>query len=271
MALPLPLVVLAGVVGVGLVALGVAELRTAQRIRSTDPDPTMDATTGGPVELFGAARPADGTVTAPFSGTDCLLCEYEVLEYKSSGKHSSWQSVDEDTIGVSFHLKDGTGTVLVDPRNATLNLAEEMDRKLKGGTTPPARIRRFIASEPDLDSEDYTYDLMIVEVKGGNDRRFVERRLDVGANVHVVGTARGAYETDAASPLGTVNAVVGAPDVGDGSLIGRWRRRLAGRPFTIADARQGEAAWRVAKPGLVLTVVGLALLVGTYLYGGASL
>ncbi len=260
MALALPLFATVALVGLSILTLGLAELRNAARIRNEDPDRAMDATSGGPVELAGAAEPADETVTAPFSGADCLLCEYEVLEYKSSGKHSSWQTVDEDTVGVPFHLEDDTGSVLVDPRGASLNLAKEMDYEVEGGETPPQRIREFVEDSPDVDSEDYTHDLKIVEIKGGNDRRYVERRLDVGAYAHVVGTARGVYEGDAPAPLGTVNAVVDAPDVGDGTLLGRWRRRLAGRPFAVADARQGEAAWRVAKPALVLTAAGLVVL-----------
>lgn len=265
MTLPLWLFVSGAVVGGAVLTLGLAELRNALRIRSQDPDPAMDATRGGPVELEGTATTADETVTAPFSGADCLLCEYEVLEYTSSGKSSSWQTVAEDTVGVPFHLEDDTGSVLVDSRSASLNLDEETDRKVKGGETPPERIREFVRTDPDLDSEDETYDLGIVELSAGNDRRYVERRLDVGSHVHVVGTARSAH--DAPAPLGTVNAVVDAPDVGDGTLVGRWRRRVAGRPFAVADAHEGGATWRIAKPGLALSAVGLIVLGLVAVYG----
>lgn len=268
MALPLWLFAGGVVVGLALLTLGLAELRNAVRIRSEEPDAAMEATAGGPVELAGTALVADHTVTGPFSGVDCLLCEYAVLEYKSSGKSSSWQTVAEDRIGVPFHLEDDTGSVLVDPDGATLNLATEMDHKVKGGETPPARIESFIRSTPEVDSENYTHDLRIVEIKGGNDRRYVERRLDVGADVHVVGTARAAV--DAPASPGTVNAVVDAPEVGDASLLGRWRRRVAGRPFTVADGGQGEAAWRVAKPALVIALVGLAILGAVAWFGAPA-
>lgn len=266
MALSVQLALLGGLVGTGALALGLAELRNAQRIRGREPDPVSETTRGGPVELVGTALPADETIRAPFSGRECLLCEYEVLEYKSSGKHSSWRTIDEDTIGVPFHLEDDTGSVLIDARGATLNLAEELDHKVEGGETPPERIREFVRDTPSVDSEDYTHDLKIVEIKGGNDRRYVERRLDVGAHVHVVGNAERAYDSDYS--LGTVNAVVGAPDVGSGTFLGRWRRRLAGRPFTVADGRQGDAAWRVAKPGLLLTFVGILVLAAALWAGG---
>jgi hypothetical protein len=258
MALSTPLTLLGGLVGAVFLTLGLAELRNAQRIRGQSPDPVSETTRGGPVELAGTGLAANETVRGPFSGAECLVCEYEVLEYRSSGKSSSWQTVDEDTIGLPFHLEDNTGSVLVDPQGATLNLAKELDHKVKGGETPHERIRKFIRDTPSVDSEDYTHDLKIVEIKGGNDRRYVERRLDVGSHVHVVGKAEGAY--DATHTLGTVNAVVGAPGVGSGSFFGRWRRRLSGRPFTIADGQQGEAAWRVAKPGLLLALVGVAVL-----------
>jgi len=256
--LPLSLLLPAGAVGLVFLLLGLAELRNAWRIRSEEPDAAADATSGGPIELAGTAQATDERICAPFSGVDCLACEYEVLEYRSHGKHSSWQTVDEDAVSVPFHLRDDTGSVLVDPDGASLNLAEELDHEVDGGETPPDRIREFIADTPAVDSEDYTHDLKIVEIKGGNDRRYVERRLDLGSHVHVVGAARSAYERT--GDLGTVNAVVGAPEVGSGSLLGRWRRRIAGRPFAVADSREGGAAWRMAKPGLLLTVVGAALL-----------
>jgi hypothetical protein len=251
-ALAVPLAVVAGAV----VVLGLSELRLANRVRSEQPDSVVEAPDGGELELAGEAAVAGGTVTAPFSGTECLVCDYEVQEYRSSGKHSSWQTVDDDVVGTSFLLDDGSGTVLVDPRSATRNLATEMEYEVDGGETPPDRIRRFIESTPDLDSEDHTYDLKVVELKGGNDRRYVERRLDVGATVHVLGEAESGV--DLGSDRGSVNARIRAPDVGSSGFVGGLYRRLVGRPFVVADAHQGEAAWRIAKPGVVYLALGLA-------------
>jgi hypothetical protein len=230
---------------------GLHELWRSYRIYAREPDDVMDAPSGGRIELEGTARPAAGTIQGAFTGEESLLCEYAVEEYRSSGKSSSWQTIDEDTIAVPFLVDDGTGTVLVEPAGVRTNLSRDARIEVDGGAEPPARIRRFIEGNPDVDSENTSVDLKVIELNTGNKRRYVERRLDPGETMHVLGHAR--YGRDGLEYAGSVNALVG-PRLDadeDRSWVARLQDRVAGREFVVSDADERGAAWRIAKPGLV--------------------
>lgn len=230
---------------------GLHELWRGYRIYAREPDDVIDAPSGGRIELEGTARPAAGTIDGPFTGEECLLCEYAVEEYRSSGKSSSWQTVDEDTMAVPFLVDDGTGTVLVEPAGVRTNLSQDARIKVDGGAEPPARIRRFIEGNSDVDSENTSVDLKVIELNTGNDRRYVERRLDPGETVHVLGHAR--YGRDGLEYAGSVNALVGPRLEADHdrSWLDRFRDRIGGREFVVSDADERGAAWRIAKPGVI--------------------
>jgi hypothetical protein len=251
MALPLPILVPGSLVVVTVGGYGLLQLWTAYRIYSRPPDDVMDVPSGGQIELEGTARPATGTVEAPFTGGECLVCDYEVEEYRSQGKGRSWQTIDEGRLVVPFLVEDGTGSVLVEPAGVRTNLSTAAEIDVDGGAEPPARIRRFIEATPDVDSENTSVDLKVIELNTGNDRRYVERRLDPGETVHVLGHAR--YGRDGLEYAGSVNALVGPRLDGDadGSFVRRLRDRVGGPAFVVSDASGRGAAWRIARPGVL--------------------
>lgn len=158
-----------------------------------------------------------------------------------------------------FRLADETGRVHVDPAGADLSLSSERAIDVEGGTEPPERIARYIRTDDRVDDQNRRLDLRLFELKTGRDRKFVERRLDVGGPVHVLGVAR--YDPDAATASRDVNAVVGAPSTA--ASPNRWRRlrtRLFGPRFVISDTTERGAGLRVAVPGLAATVAGAAVL-----------
>lgn len=238
MQLPLPVLIGGGLLGVVTLVLATALLRDANRVYADEPSAVDQATRGGPIELSGTAEPVDETLYGPISGRKCLAFHYEVIEKQRSGQNN-WHTIEKGNKGVSFHLRDDTGTVLVDPVGASLTVDEETVEEVWSDETQPPRIRQFIADND-------------------RPRRYAEQRLEVGAKAHLVGTAR--PPDDPPAELGDVDAVVGAPDVGSGSLVGSLVRRLSGKPFVIGDGGRGGTAWEVAKPGLLLAVVGIGLL-----------
>lgn len=257
MALPLPILLLGTLLVAAIGGYGLNALWRAYLIYTREPDDVRDATSGGRIELEGTARPTSGTLDGPFTGKECLVCDYEVKEYRSSGKSSSWQTVQEDTIAVPFLVDDGTGTVLVEPVAVRTNLSREKRIQIDGGETPPARIRRFIEGNPDVDSENTSLDLKVIELDTGNKRRYVERRLDPGEPVHVLGHA--SYGREGLEYAGSVNATVGPrlADDGDHSWFARLQNRISGRGFVISDAKERVAAWRIAKPGLIAVFIAI--------------
>lgn len=238
--------------GVYILYRGVSGLRTVYYILTNDPISVREcASRTGPVEIEGTATDDDGqTVTAPFTDTDCLAYEYEAQEYRSSGKSSSWKTVDEGDTAVSFLVDDETGTVRVDPTGADLQF-ESHTLKVDGGDEPPKRIAQYISATDDIDSQNKTANLIIAEFDYGRDQRFIERRLDISEDVYV---------------YGEVNRVPS----------GEWRRGLVDGiisdgdqtpVFVISDTSERETAWRISKQALALTGLGLLWVMITVLFG----
>jgi len=198
----------------------------------------------GPVEIEGRARPEDdsGTVTAPFTGTECLAYEYEVQELRTSGKHSHWQTIDEGADGVEFGVSDDTGRVRVDPAGAEVKL-DEHTMRVSPGEELPAELAAYVESTDEVEKQDATVDLVVAELNVGNKQRFTERRLDVGESVYVYGQARTSPSTEWGST--GVNVVVG-----DGE---------AAPVFVISDTGERETAWQFARGGLVRFLAGIVV------------
>ncbi|WP_137291349.1 GIDE domain-containing protein [Natronorubrum halophilum] len=233
--------VILAVVGVALVAAGCWKLRPAYHVYrgGTDDIVTIERAEG-PVELEGTASAVGGTVRGPLTGTKCLVYEYEVEEYRSSGKHSSWTTVDEGAGGVPFRLEDATASVRVEPAGADLALSAETTIEVDGGEAEPEPIREFLETESDLESENTSFDIGVVEIATGNDRRYHERRLDPGEEAYVFGQSR--YDVDARETMRDVSSVVeGGPDA---------------PAFVVADSSQRVAARRLAKPAVVWMAIG---------------
>lgn len=110
--------------GAVLVYHGASNLRPAYRVFAEDPVSVRDLVyQDGPVEVRGTAKPHDGQgVEAPFSGTACLVCEYETEEWQSSGNSGSRRTLDEGSMAAPFLVEDDTGTVRVDGQAATLHV-----------------------------------------------------------------------------------------------------------------------------------------------------
>jgi hypothetical protein len=197
-----------------------------------------------------------GTVEAPFSGRRAVALAYQVLEEESAGlwwlgfpfgSLTQFEPIDGGAVAEPFLLDDGTGQVRVDPGGATFRLEPDSTRQVDGGDAPPERIRRYIDSNADVDDEELTVNLGPIEWGVGDDRRYVERRLEPGDEVLVCGAAR-----DARGAVGAVQAVI------DG-----------GSPFLLADADRRTLARRllVGTPAAVLLSLAL-FAAGGLVYAG---
>jgi len=234
-------------VGGYLLVGGGRELRTVFHVLRNDPVPIreLDGYTG-PVEITGTAVPDDdaGTVTAPFTGSECLAYTYEVEELRSSGKHSNWETLDQGQAGVDFVVDDGTDRVRVNPDGADVRF-ESHSVTVPPGTELPDRLAAYVERTPGVDAQDGTVNLLVTELSVGNRQRFTERRLDAGEQVYVYGLARRGPAAEWGSNL--VDAVVGD---GDGTPV-----------FVISDTSERGTAWRIARGGIWRAALG-ALVAG---------
>ena len=180
------------------------------------------------------------TVEAPFSGRSAVAMAYQVLEEESSGlwwlgfpfgSMTHFEPIDGGAVANSFLLDDGSGQVRVDPSGATFRLEPDTTIGVAGGETPPDRIRRYIDSNDDVDDEDVSVNLGVVDWGVGTDRRYVERRLEPGDEVLVCGATR-----DARGAVGAVPATIGGGQpflLADTDRRGLARRLLVGGPFAV--------------------------------------
>lgn len=225
---------------------GIRQLRPVYHILTNDPVPVQELVyRDGPTETEGTATTTDEgeTVRGPFSGIDCLACEYKVQELRSSGQSHHWKTLEEGVVAVPFLLDDETGTVRVEPAGATLAFEKQVVT-VSGGDKPPETIANYIRQSEAVETQhDETIDLVVTELTVGNDQRFIERRLDVDESVYVYGD------------------VERAP-------TGEWGRDLVDAVLThgatetmvISDTSERGTAWRLGKRPLAWTVGGLVVL-----------
>lgn len=246
MVLELVIALVAMAVALYLLVTGGKTLRTVYHILKNDPLAVRSVHGhSGPVEVEGRAVPDDdqGTVTAPFTGATCLAYTYEVEELRSSGKNSSWHTLDEGMGGVDFLVDDGTGRVRVDPDGADVRF-EAHSVTVSPGTELPDRLARYVDATDAVDRQDGSVNLLVTEINTGNKQRFTERRLDVGETVYVYGQARRGPSAGWGSNL--VDAVIG-----DGDTV---------PTFVVSDTDERATAWRFARGGIWRVALGGVIL-----------
>lgn len=242
------LAVLAGLLVLGY---GGAVGTKVYRITRADPIPTYRLRHGGSCEVQGVAGVHEEIVSAPFTGTDCLVCRWTVEEYRQSGKHSHWKTVDSGVWSRPFVLADDTGRVLVEPDGAELSLATDDTVRVDGGDAPPHRVQQFIDANDRVDGEDSELDLGVVTLSTGNDRRYVEERLDPGDSAYVFGSARANRR-----PGSVVEGVVaGPPADGAGSRLDA----LFGPLFLVSDTTEAGVVGRLRRKAVVPMLLGVGL------------
>lgn len=226
-----------------------SEFRTVYHILRNDPVAIRELPTrSGPVEVEGTARIADDhdTVESIFTETECLAYEYEVEEYQSSGRNSSWQTLDEGSEHAPFVVEDRTGSVRVRPDNAEFRF-EDHRLRVDGGEQPPERIGRYIERTGDVDPQTKSLNVVVTELNYGNDQRFTERRLDPGEDVYVYGTVGRGADSEWGSRL--VDAAVE-----DGEGVPE---------FVVSDTSEEGTARRIGKSAFWKAAAGL-------FFGGAG-
>lgn len=241
--------------GAYLAYQGIREIRLGTDLLRAAPTSVRSLTEGmpGQVALQGTARALEDadaeTVEAPFSGRPSVVAGHEVLALESRYNAStrtysqSWRTVDEGWSSVPFLLDDGTGRVRVEPAAATFSVAPDEETRVAGGRTPPDHILSFVERTEGVDDggrggRGFGLGPFDLDLFGGGDRRYVERRIEPGDEVAVYGTP-----TAARGGVGEVNAVV-----------------RGGDPFVVADTTSRWAGWRHLKGGALPLLFGLVFL-----------
>lgn len=82
----------------------------------------------GLVELNGLAA-GPYTITAPVTTRPCYYYRTTVREWKQSGRSKQWVTIADECFHVPFFLDDNTGSVMVNPRGAELDLHRDFHQE----------------------------------------------------------------------------------------------------------------------------------------------
>lgn len=243
--IPLPVLLFASVsFFIGFVAflVGLRAFRRAVLFWRANPVDVIEAAhRTGRIELEASAVPADETLTAPFTGTECLAYEYKVQRYRSNDDGSNWRTMHSDDKRVRFLVEDDTGSVVIESEDADLSLTSGDRITVGRDETADSRIADFLDTIDDVDpGEGASSDIGPITVSTGDKRRYVERRIDVGDTAHVYGQIN---DRPFEGPTGTVNAAIG-----DGAETPL---------FHVADASASNSMKRHVAAGIGATVFGL--------------
>lgn len=158
---------------------GLRQWNVKRRIENL-PTSSIRSLAMGLCEIQGTAHKAlKENVISPFSGKPCVYYRYTVEEYRQRGKHSEWVIIQSREHRDPFFVKDKTGSVLVHPQGATIDLKAHVVQTGTFRSTPP-HIKKF-ASEHNINLQSFF---------GFNKQlKFTEYILAQGDPVFVLGTA----------------------------------------------------------------------------------
>ncbi|MCK9573438.1 MAG: E3 ubiquitin ligase family protein, partial [Candidatus Omnitrophica bacterium] len=143
------------------------------------PTSTIRGLALGLVELIGKAK-KEKLLKSPFTGTDCVLYRYTVERYEKRGKSSRWVTVaDGDTFYCPFWINDGTGQMLVFPKNAELMLPIDYEFTSGWFKSMPSSLVDFMRNNG----------ISYKSFLGNYQMRFREWYITEGQDVYVLGTA----------------------------------------------------------------------------------
>ena len=100
----------------------------------------------GLVEVNGKALQGN-PLKSPFSNKKCVYYKYMVEEYVKRNKNSYWRTVAQKVSDEYFYLQDETGTVLIDPRLAELDLKPDAEFRSNFGRDPPEQVMNFLKEQ----------------------------------------------------------------------------------------------------------------------------
>src|SRR3989344_7077963 len=98
----------------------------------------------GLVELYGKVVAKKEVLTSPLAQKPCVHYYYTIEEYRRQGKHNRWVVVFKETSNCLFLLKDNTGQVLVNLKDAIIEIPSDFEYSSSFGRDPPLNIRNFL-------------------------------------------------------------------------------------------------------------------------------
>jgi hypothetical protein len=133
--------------GVYLFYRGFQILQRKRLIQNT-PTSTVRGAALGLVEVNGLAA-GPHTIPSAIGGIPCYYYRSLAWQLKRTGKNEHWEKVADESLHVPFYIDDNTGTVLVDPQGAELDLHRDFQEQysnslFSASTAVPPNVAAFL-------------------------------------------------------------------------------------------------------------------------------
>jgi hypothetical protein len=151
------------------------------------PTSKVEAIAAGFVEVYGEGIPKGDYLISPFSGEQCVFYKYTIEEYRSHGKHSSWDVINKGQSNAPFFVQDETGKIEVDPTDAEFEVVDKRQFYTNPGDETPLNIKLFI-NKIGVGENTPLIHMGPIHI-GANRRRYTEYIIEKGQKVFVTGTA----------------------------------------------------------------------------------
>jgi len=150
-----------------------------KRLIENTPTSKIGGLAMGFAEIFGTVV-AEKILKSPLTNKDCVYYKYNIDEYKKQGKSHSWVTIRQGKQISNFYLKDDTGSVLVNPERAKIDVPEDYSVESGMGKDPPTNVLNFL-KENNISFEGFF---------GLNRKmRFIEYYIAPGDKLFILGTA----------------------------------------------------------------------------------
>ena len=134
------------IIGIFFLIFGLKSFKEKRMIENI-PTSNIRSIAMGLVEIFGRVVPLKDNISkSPFSDKDCVYYKYRVEELRSSGKNTHWVTIDKGEKHNLFNLEDETGSVLIDPMGAKIDIPIDNKYNSSLGKDPPETAKRFLAT-----------------------------------------------------------------------------------------------------------------------------
>lgn len=168
---------------------GFYDLRRKKEIENT-PTSKIRSIALGLVEICGSAKPIDkqeipvsdrDNEISPFTKKKCVYYYMLIEEHKNRGEEGKWTYVDSKMYKNPFYVQDDTGKILIDPKDAKIDIKETFYEQIRPGKKPSAVVLKY------MNENNIAYKGLL----GFSKRmRFREKAIFVDEQVYVLGTAQ---------------------------------------------------------------------------------
>ena len=133
------------VIGISFFFYGLLSIKRKNLIEIT-PTSKIRSIALGLVEISGKVAPYKSEILkSPLAGTECVYYRYEIKEW--NGENDIWKIIKKGQKQVRFLLQDDTGSVVVDPTDAQIDIPISLASGSEPGIDPPPHVVQFLNSD----------------------------------------------------------------------------------------------------------------------------